>query len=1173
MLNIPNPFPQLGTPSENIKINPVGYDIEIEKIKNLVTTNITKQPIIVNIYGEYGQGKTTFLKYLKEKFMSDWGNFCVFEKDISNFPNLENDLVLYQKAKEKNKKKGIFLILDEMKHVSTERELTKDQEDFLVTLRQFADGTIEGVNSENFALCLAMHPETKVFLRDSGHYDVEQRKGTFSVNLKDVDYYTAYMLVKEHLLEMSHKDPSIVADYAQYFDESFINAFYVLLSYVEEQNEGLKRFNGRTFSQIMFTLFEFYKEKGSKLTFDDLKDILLGKYEETLKLKDAELSLKDKNQYYLIYDLLNNEEKYIFDRFLFNPRWHFDSEFENVEKYVIERLIKKEYITQREAILLSSKTISKINDNEIIEGLKTLEKERIFRNGEKLIYFIDLADQKLLNKLKEFKKNRVYRLDNYYLNRIYGFEREKSISRELIEYFKSDPSKKVNIFLDNFNRNILNFANFLSSNIKKFKKSDIKYKYLDVEYEIIGDIRHRMAIFFYGEEYSSSGFQSYYKDLISELEESSYDLGVLFIGPYYTGELPKSELIIRKMENRLFIHHFSRNEFISFLNDNLDDIDDLVKESVKLYTQEAVEKGFTLPLTGFKEKIKNKPSLFRDMFISDIEKGWKMDITEFETVEKAGILKNGVDGDGKLLRLATDSLKDFIILDDGNFIKGSKLSKYEKNFIDLFGNTSVPIDEIRAVKERYFSYYSRFDMEDYMTRILEKKSFLRADNERYILVKPTDFLHDIVIALNSVDILELANKDQDINFKRKIFDFKFLLEKLKNGISKYETGSYNYQMEKILNNIKNLEKGDKTEFSDVDRIYKDLKQKFDFELGNLSIKDVDISNYLENMKNLSEFSDFYQNINTNKLDLNKIHEIIVSILIHEIELEVDIELLSALEDILDRIELFNIDNLSHSLNDLRENINKIKAQNVVEDPGKYNEYLSNLFSGSQTDLTSSEVKVVKQILLDLDSYIIKPVYNLLNLSTSKFNNIIEIKDAVNTYNALFKELNTFKRRDIYLDNVKSVNINTNTIQAEIDHIETIAEHNPEIVVNYINFISDNCEKGQIESVLSVEKDIKVKEKKDILNYLKYVKNLNSLDYFIHYVTKNISDNEVSEDELIKLISKIKDSEDEYKNSDSKLIIDKILYNGSLRRFIYLEEYYKNNELFKNKNITYRVEGV
>lgn len=1175
MLNIPNPFPQLGTPSEHIKIKPVGYDKEIEKIKNLVTTNVTKQPIIVNIYGEYGQGKTTFLKYLKEKFMSDWGDFCVFEKDITNFPNLEKDLVKYQKVKEKNNKKGIFLILDEMKHLTTEKELTEDQENFLITLRNFADGNIDGVNSENFALCLAMHPETKVFLRDSGHYDFEQRKGTFSVNLKDVDYYSAHMLVKEHLSEMSKKDQSIISNYTHYFEEPFINAFYMLLSYVEEQNEGLNRFNGRTYAQIMFTLFECYKEKGSKLTIENLKDILLGKYELTFKLKDAKISLKDKKQYYDVYNLLNKEEKYIFDRFVFNPRWHFDSEFENVEKYIIERLINKEYLSSREAIILSSKDMSEIDDNEIIEGIKTLENERIFLNGEKIIYFIDLADKNLLNKLKEFKKISVYRLENYYLNSFYGFEKDnEGVSRELINYFKSEPSKKVKIFYDNLNRNILNYANFLSIKIKKFKESDIKYKYLDVDYEIIGNIKHRVAIFFYSNEYSSSGFQRYFKELVSELEESSYELGLLLICPYYTGELPKSEVKIRKMENRLFIHHFTRNEFISVLDDDVDILANLVKESIKIYTQEAVEKGFTLPLTGFKEKIKNKPTLFRDKFISDIEKGWRIDITGVDSIEKAEILKSGVDGDGKLIGLAIDSLKNFLILDDGNFIKGSKLSKYEKNFIDLFGKDKVPIDEIRSAQERYFSCYSRFDIEDYITRILKKKSFLKTDNESYILLNPKDFLTDILIALNSVDIMELINKEQNINFKRKIFDFKFLLEKLKNDVSKYKTGSYNYEMEQVLNNIKSLEKGDQSKFDDVYNLYRDLKEKFDFKFGNLSLEDVNISYYLNDLKNSSKFSDLYQNIDFDKLNLIKIQDLIVNILIHEIEFEVDVELLSALEEILYKIESFSISNSNKPLNDLRDKIKKIKARDISEDPKKYKEYLSQLFSGSPTNLTISQIKVVKQVLSDLDAYVIKPVYNILNLSVNKFNNIIKIRDALKTHNLLFNELNTFKRLDFYLDNVKSVNINPNTVQVELDRIETIAKNNPEILADYINFIYESCKKDQIESILEVEKDIKIKEKKNVLEYLKYVKNLNSIDYFTHQIIKCFhSNSEISEDELNKLISKIKESEDEFKNSDNKMIIDKILRNGGLRRYIYLEEYYKDNKQFKNKNITYKVERV
>lgn len=57
---LPNPFPQLGTPSKKIKIRPIGYDREVEEIKNFVISNMGKQPLIINILGEYGQGKNNF---------------------------------------------------------------------------------------------------------------------------------------------------------------------------------------------------------------------------------------------------------------------------------------------------------------------------------------------------------------------------------------------------------------------------------------------------------------------------------------------------------------------------------------------------------------------------------------------------------------------------------------------------------------------------------------------------------------------------------------------------------------------------------------------------------------------------------------------------------------------------------------------------------------------------------------------------------------------------------------------------------------------------------------------------------------------------------------------------------------------------------------------------------
>ena len=93
MSEIENPFPMVGC---NSGIDPIGYDRKIQEIKNIVVPNAGKNPIVINIYGEYGQGKTTVLNFLQNKFQGEWANLSVFKEDISTFPDLEENLVKYQ---------------------------------------------------------------------------------------------------------------------------------------------------------------------------------------------------------------------------------------------------------------------------------------------------------------------------------------------------------------------------------------------------------------------------------------------------------------------------------------------------------------------------------------------------------------------------------------------------------------------------------------------------------------------------------------------------------------------------------------------------------------------------------------------------------------------------------------------------------------------------------------------------------------------------------------------------------------------------------------------------------------------------------------------------------------------------------------------------------------------
>lgn len=1170
MQTITNPFPQTGTNSD---INPIGYQQEIDNIKLILTPNVGKQPMIINIYGEYGQGKTTILKYLQNKFKGEWTNLSVFEKDISNFEDFERDLVSYQKEYEKEGTEGILVVLDEMQHIDTEGTLSEEQKNFLNTLRKFADNTIEGVNNKKFVLCIAMHPGTKVFLQEYGHLDVEQRIKTFTVNLKDIDYYMAQMLILEHFNKINK-------NFTEFFDESFIYSFYILLSHLEEQRSGLNRCNGRTYSQLFFYLFEFWRKQDKKLTFETLKEILLGKV--NLKIGDVNVTLANKEKYFEIYNKLDDSEKFIWDRFVFNPRWHFEAEFENIDKIFIEKLIEKKLVSNRKCFILSNEYLSKL-DSETLNNLKTLQQERIYLNGEKTIIFLDTADERIYSKLGDLKVNEVYRLNDELLKVIYNFQPRGGDSDDLIKYFEKSSSEKVDCF---YNLLLKNIDNYTSENDEKIEKSEvtycksrIRYKYLNILYKMLGKIKHRIAIFYYAKDYAAVEFEEYFKDILNELEKSDYDLGLIFVCPYYIDELPKDKVIIKNMENRLFINQINREEMINFLKKDARPIDNVIKESIKLYTQEAVEKGYTMPLTGFKESIDNKPNLFIEKFLDDIKKSWKIEMDKRSGEEGyalSDVLRGGVDGNGKLSSLAKDSLSEFVQLDEYGNIFGAKFSKYERRFLELFGPKEVPKKEISKAKLHYFSYFSRFDIEKFVTKILEIKSILEISENTYSLLEPKDFLKDILSILNSVDMNELLKKDQDITIQKSISDLKILLDSFDDQkTGNYEKGFYNSEMKKIRNKLKDLEGTDLELEDTIIGRYEDIKKGLNLELGNVKLKDMRISQYLKNMKQSSELRNLYKknNVEILRFTPENLERFLISILILDENYDLDKERLYSLESIFNKLSNYNLDKESFELiENLKNKINGFKLPKSQE-PNDIKMNLRSLFENSKNTFSSHQLKIINNILKDFEEFILNPLTKQILQLNERFMQIKEITETLEDYKILFGKLNEFKRHDIYLDNIKTFNINQIEMEAELENIEKIATYNIEILDGYLDFIHNNCKKGKIDNIIQIEDKIQKNEKKGVLEYLDYVNSLDSSKYFIKYIQGKEINERIPEKDLEKIILEIKGSEETIKVLESQKIIDKLLQEGYLRRITQLEEYYENGRKEGIRNIEYKIEGV
>ena len=1168
-----NPFPLLGCNSE---IDPIGYDKKIQEIKDLVVSNAGKTPIVINIYGEYGQGKTTILDFLKNKFEGEWANLSVFKEDISKFPDLENNLVIYQKEHEKAGTDAVFVILDEVQHMDIQSkdkngkniELSHEQITFLNLLRQFADNNIDKIDNKKFILCIAMHPGTKAFLNEHGYVDVEQRiKTGFTLNLHYIDYYMAYMLIKEHF-------DKIDKNYNDFFDESFIYSFYTLIGHLEEQNNRLNRLNGRTYTQLFFNLFQFWRLKKVKLTSNDLKNILLEKYE--LNLGDAKVSFADKKKYLELYENLDDTERYIFDKFVFNPRWHFQQEFESIDYHFIAKLIEKKIISMRKCVIISSNDFNEL-DHKTRTNLNTLSQDRIYKNGEKKIIFLDTADDKIYEEIENFKISKVYRLNEELLNKLYNYKpKRKEDAQIIIDYFNKEPTKKVDFFYKNLIKIIDPdaFANYKMTNCK----SGIKYNYLETEYKLFGGITHRVAIFFYATNYGGSEITKYFSDIKTELENSSYDLGIIFVDPYYIGEQPQDKTIIRKMENRLFITPINRENMINFLKGDSISINNSIQESIKVYTREAVDMGFTLPLTGFMMKIEAKPKEFEKTFLEDIANSWKIELDKKAGEKRdvlSSVLKKGVDGG--LGSLAKQSLNEFVVLNEYGKITGAKLSKYEKRFLEIFGTNEIDEDELIVAKEKYFSNFSRFNIVDYISNILKIKSIMDVEGQKpnriFKLIDPTDYLINFLNLLKSVDFYELLKKDQEISIRLSISDLKILLDSLENKkIDIYEKGYYNTEMKKILNNLSNIEIEDSNLTETISNKYEEVEDDLKFDFDEIPLQEINIYSQFKYMEKNSQLKDLYRNSPT-LLNLKQanISIFIANILEQDINLETDKELLNSLEELVDKIEKYNLKN---ECKIVKEKIETFKSKNKAKNTDEIVSDLQKLFKGSESNFSTHQLKIIENILEDIRLQIINPLIEKFNDYTCQLDELKDIKLKLEEFQIVSNKLKTFKRQNIYLDKIKTLKTNPTEIDVELSYLKKISENNMEILEDYLKFINKSLKKDEIENIISIENEIRNKENKSLSEYLDFISELNSKEYLKNSLKNQFNEEYIPENELKSVISKLKSSEEEIKNKNSNEIINQILLPSEfLRRLTQVEEYYLKRKKKEIRKVKYIIGGI
>lgn len=1149
-----NPFPQAGTPG-SIAIEPIGYDEKLEEIRELVSNNVGHQPLIINVCGEYGQGKTTVLKYLETKFNGEWENLEVKIEDISDFPNFSNLITTLNDKAEQNKKNGIFLILDEMQHVIVEEErkgLTENQKTFLSLLRSFADNNME-VDVSNVVLCLAMHPQTKLFFDKNGYSDVEQRTNNFFLNLKDLDYLSAYLIVDSFFRKINK-------NFNDFFDESFINAFFILLQDLEKKRRDLKTLNGRSYIQIFFNLFEYWRKKSIKLTQNDLKNILLGK--EELMYHNVKIELANAEEFNNTSELISLNNTEAWERFVFNPKWHLHKELiqtENIGEKILSDLTEKGFISKRKALIISLNQ-DKDFRYKFNEKLKYLKSEKIYLEGEKKAYFVDELDKETLEKI-DHKISLLYRLKDDYLKIFYGYGPKESLTDELINYYNLDPSEKVNSFFQNIDDQIS--RQYFDEIKKKSREVGTKYDYLTTKYNPVPKIEHNIGIFFYSEGYGGK-FSHYLNEIINEIENSDFELGIIFLCPYFSSESPSESYNIRDMENRLFIEDLDKDEFIQILRGEFNSIEEAVSNSTRIFMKEAVEKGLTMPLTGFQEKIGNSQKEFRNLLIGDITHAWELEIKKrsgekINTLESPSILEDGVDGTGKskLTNLAISSLSEFIDLDENLLIKGSKFSKFEHNYWNLFGSEEVYKDEISKTKAQIFAKYSRFDIEQIVVNILKNKFLLKETDDKYIKIKPTDYVSLILNSFTDINLEDLS-KSPDLPFKETISKFKHILTEMKWDTLENRS-FYNYQLNLILNKITGYENEENNISESIAEEYSGIMNDLNTAFFDVKLENIDLSIYLKNL-DMPKIE-----LNSKYVNIEKINDY-VSQIIANFTFDYDKDLIADLRSISDKLNNITLD--KNSVFEFNSILDEIEAGSQITGSQSIAE---KVLMGEFDNLSQSEYGIIYNFLVDLHQKVIKPAIKRLDLISNKFQNIIKLNEKLNEYKPAIENLADINRDDIFLNSLKTIHsiISLNK-DYEFSYIQNLLITQLDLIEPYLGFLEQNSGKNELELIKKVEREVKLKTSKNLADYLSYIKKLNGIEFLEYKLILEFGKNNIEDKELITKIDSVKRKEEQLRERTKKEILDYILHEGFLKRLTVREEYYKNGKKIKNEQVSYSI---
>jgi hypothetical protein len=1202
-----NPFPQLGNPNTaSVTIDPIGYDYEINHIINIIDKNIGHQPLLFPIIGLWGQGKSTILRFFKEKVLT---NIYKLEFQIDTIDNFKNKIInSYKEYKnQKSSQRGLMILLDEGQNLVDEiKEIHEKQKktgkknekfkNFLIDLRTFIDGKIEEIDSSEICLLFGMHPEV---FENIKYYatDIIQRIHTNLLKLEDMNYYQAYEILTRILKKKNLKIENV-------FSISVIYSIYALLPSMTKKIHGIERYNGRIFAQIFFELYNFWLKSKKKISLKDLKDILLGKIR--INIGENQLKLPDVDAYFNLKNSSIYEEESL-DYYIFNPNWHFEEDL-NPRLLKFHEDNKEALFNQREGYIFKEKEYKneiESLETELVNSLNKLDKENIFKNGEHNILLFSekfLINEDLYEKFlkkHEKKKISVFRLNDIYLKKIFGYVPglESPYTSILRSYFHKSPKDKIEQI-----RNIIRSLDIISDfELKDVETEKDKIPYIEIQYEFFkGRINH-IPLFYYPKDWDIELEEFIYIIKNKLQNQEKIDFIIIIYDPYVPKKdiekIDLSEYIanFRKLNNRIFLNSFDRNTLGEFLkNENSSIIENIIEDSKSSYFKESLEKGYLIPFTGIKLGSSNK--LPRENFFKDIRESIKYQIDKklkpvlfqedeynFFSINGEKIYdKNKNYKETKYLYMKSfpekfikSTLNEFFNFKELNVsqikdlvINGSKISKYEQNILKIIENEkSLSLNQFKSLINKYYNINSRVDPYEFLLKVLQVRNIIEKKKKKIKLLNTEDLVNQIddFIEKHSdiVIFMDEEEKNNYENLKKRFIDFK---NKYNNEfkIDDYNVISINNTyLLNLLEKLNNLIKGSEDPFEIVNIIIK-YRKNIENLLNSSIIEDPEIIRLNEVNILLEHIKEINSNIRNFLNDISEKNE--------KNELEAILKKLNfeANERFLKYFFIYILESNKSMLNYEKSNNDFHK---IIEISSKiYQEFLSNIYKLEENqekenlpigEYFKSNPRTLHQI---------KDIIENLNKDLEKiFNNLKKIKilnsNGKKTENIFAEGITTLKEYNDYAlffqfinDNLK-INFFDNLFKDKnFYNISDVKVNYPEESYNYYKIY--NFQKYENDFIFH----LKNKTQKENINYLTKFYDL----------TNNLSERYISiikEDLIKRKLNKFIENDYPFPNAN-KIKLNNLgkYFFDDLKRFAYNLYSFKNqfkDEYFFFSYILYR----